>query len=168
MKNEAYREYLTGLLNRRGFNAAMASLKSEDLPLTVCLFDLDDLKIVNDTYGHDTGDHIIRTFANLLRRMTREDDIQCRYGGDEFVLIFKRFNDRETVIKKAAEICRTFTDCLSEEQLPTACSVGIVLCGADEKPSEKLIERADKALYRAKRENKGGCCLWEEQKDTVL
>ncbi len=162
LKDEANRDPLTGLLNRRGLQAAMASLRAEEMPLAVCLFDLDDLKKVNDRRGHETGDRMIRAFADLLRRHTREQDIQCRYGGDEFMVVLKRLNDAEIALKKGTDICRAFQSYLTAEQLPASCSGGVALCGANEKPSAALIERADQALYRAKRENKGGCCLWQE------
>ena len=86
----------------------------------------------------------------------------CRYGGDEFVVILRRIGSTETILRKGQEICREFSGFRLREDFCGTCSGGIVLCGEDEKPSGKLIERADQALYRAKRENKGGCCLWEE------
>ena len=163
LTDEANRDPLTGLFNRRGLQAAMDSLRMEDLPLAVCLFDLDNLKEINDTYGHETGDRMIRAFANLLRSQTRTEDIQCRYGGDEFMVVLKHLNNVKTVMKKGADICRIFRDSLRDEAFPVSCSGGIALCGADERPSAELIEHADQALYRAKRENKGGCCLWESE-----
>lgn len=163
LRHEASRDPLTGLLNRRGLKTAIASLRTEETPLAVCLFDLDDFKLVNDTYGHEAGDRMIQTFADLLRRQTRAEDVQCRYGGDEFLVILKRLKEKSIAIKKGADICRMFREHFAAEQLPAACSGGVALCGADEKPSAALIERADQALYRAKRENKGSCCLWEAQ-----
>lgn len=162
LQDEAGRDFLTGLLNRRGFRTAVDSIRREDQPLAVCLFDLDDLKKINDTWGHEMGDQVIQSFADLLRRQTRSEDIQCRYGGDEFVVILKRINSKEDVAKKGEAICKIFRESFEENRFHPACSVGIALCGEDEKPSSLLIERADEALYRAKRENKGGCCLWEE------
>ena len=63
LQQEASRDYLTGLLNRRGFQAAMDSLRKEDAPLALYLFDLDNLKSINDTFGHAEGDRHIREFA---------------------------------------------------------------------------------------------------------
>ena len=105
LQDEANRDPLTGLLNRRGLQAAMASLSEGDLPLAVCLFDLDDLKKVNDTHGHDAGDRMLRAFADLLRRQTRAEDIHCRYGGDEFVVILKQISSLETILRKGGNIC---------------------------------------------------------------
>lgn len=154
LRDEASRDYLTGLLNRRGLQAAMDSLRKEDLPLAVCLFDLDDLKKVNDTCGHEEGDRLIQSFADLLRRKTRAKDILCRYGGGEFLVVLKHLNDGAAAVKKGSDICRTFH---------ASCSAGIALCGTDEKNLARLIQCADQALYRVKRENKGGCRLWNEK-----
>ena len=104
-------------------------------------------------------------YGIVISRITRLGDIHCRYGGDEFVLVLKRMVSPETAMKKCVEICRSFHDFLTLESLPVACSGGIILCGEDERLSAELIERADRARYRAKRENKGGCCLWSAEKD---
>lgn len=162
LQDEASRDYLTGLLNRRGLQAAIDSLRKEELPLAVCLFDLDNLKKINDTYGHDMGDHLIQSFADLIRRQTRAEDIQCRYGGDEFLVFLKRVKDRQAAQNKGADICRLFGKQVVEGDFAAACSCGIVLCESEGIPSAELIERADRALYRAKRENKGGCFLWDD------
>ena len=108
-----------------------------------------------------TLDEMLRFFGDLLRRQTRDGDILCRYGGDEFVVILKHLGQSEAAIKKANEICGAFRKSLGLDSLAPASSVGIVLCGVDERPSMRLIERADQAMYRAKRDNKGGCCLWD-------
>lgn len=158
--DEAERDYLTGLLNRRGLWTAIDYLRNEDLPLAIMLFDLDNLKEVNDTWGHEKGDQMLQVFTEILRSQTYSDDILCRYGGDEFLVILKHLNSETTAMKKGSDIGRLFREQFSDENMNVSCSVGIVISGADEKPSEKLIECADKAMYRAKQENKGGCCMW--------
>ena len=162
LQNEACRDYLTGLLNRRGFKAAIDSLRAEDFPVAVCLFDLDDLKKVNDTYGHDAGDCMLRNFAEYLGQQTRGTDIRCRYGGDEFAVIMKHVNDSQTAAKKCQVICRGFREYVLEDNFSSACSCGIALCVSGEESFDDVIERADKSLYHAKQENKGNCCLWED------
>ena len=161
LQDEASRDYLTGLLNRRGLQTAMDSLRREDLPVALYLFDLDDLKKTNDTCGHEMGDQMIRTFASLLRRQTRAGDILCRYGGDEFVVILKHLGQSGDAVKKGQKICDAFRESMADGSRKPACSAGIILCSADEWPSAGLIERADQALYRAKRVHKGSCCLWD-------
>ena len=153
LQDEVGRDFLTGLLNRRGLQFAMDSLQKEDMPLAVCLFDMDDLKKINDTCGHEAGDRLIQSFADLLRRQTRAKDILCRYGGDEFMVILKQLNDGKAAVKKVTDICQAFQ---------FSCSVGIALCKSGNRNIGGTVRCADKALYRAKRENKGGCCLWND------
>ncbi len=160
LQDEAGRDYLTGLLNRRGLQSAVDCLHRDDLPVGIILFDLDNLKEVNDSSGHEGGDNMIKGFADILRSQTRSDDILCRYGGDEFLVILKRMNDEAVAMKKGEDICRLFREKASDENIAAACSGGIVISSSDEKPTERLIEYADQAMYRAKRENKGGCCMW--------
>ena len=167
LQDAAFRDYLTGLLNRRGFYAAMESLRQEDLPLAVYIFDLDDLKKVNDRYGHEKGDEMLCFFSELLRKKTRNGDILCRYGGDEFVVALRRVPSREMVLKKGEEICREFQAYQLPDGSYAACSGGAVLCGTEERPSAKLVERADAALYQAKGERKGCCCLLKGQEESA-
>ena len=158
LQNAARRDYLTGLLNRRGLQIALDSLRKSDMPLAVCLFDLDNLKKINDTKGHDTGDQYIKSFANLLKCKTRAQDILCRYGGDEFLVILKGINDEKDAMNKGKEICEAFH---------SACSGGIVVFDFDEDHYTNIIRCADHALLKAKQENKGGCCLWSESHEGI-
>lgn len=160
LQEAASRDALTGLFNRRGFQNAMSAISDADMPIVMCIFDLDDLKKVNDTYGHDTGDRMIRCLADKLCSQTRAEDIKCRYGGDEFILVLKHMSNPDFALKKCRSICRSFRECTAENGFTASCSVGISLSGSDEKEFSELFTRADQALYRAKRENKGCCCLW--------
>ena len=163
LEDEACRDFLTGLLNRRGLDAAMDALRQEDMPTAVYLFDLDNLKQINDEKGHEVGDVVIRTFADILRRYARDTDILCRYGGDEFLLILRHIYSRETILKKGEIICKSFRDASLPDGIRASCSGGVVICAAEERPSYATIDRADEALYKAKRDGKGTCCLWEEE-----
>ena len=161
LMNEAHHDFMTGLLNRRGLNAAMEQLSQEHTPFALCIFDLDNLKKVNDTYGHDVGDKMISAFCELLKQCTQTDDYVCRYGGDEFVVIFKNMTE-EAAVNKAAEICKKCRESYVTESLALSCSCGVVMGGGDDMPTLELIERADEALYKAKRENKGGCYIGQK------
>ena len=163
--DEASRDPLTGLLNRRGLQKAILSLHRDDLPVTLCLFDLDNLKAVNDSCGHGAGDRMILAFASLLRANTRSGDILCRYGGDEFIVVLKRLSDAQVVLEKGEQICRALQESLVGEPFTASCSGGIALCPAKDRPGVWLIERADRALYCAKRQQKGRCMLWDEGMD---
>ena len=162
LQDEASRDYLTGLLNRRGFYTSIDALRQSDLPLALYLFDLDNLKKVNDQYGHEAGDAMLRYFSEVLQQNTRKGDILCRYGGDEFMVILRCINSDEVVLKKGQKICKDFNQYQFEDGSRASCSGGIVMCGDDQKPTSEHIERADKSLYKAKREKKGNCCMWKK------
>lgn len=165
LRDEVFRDYLTGLLNRRGLHASINALKQEDLPLALYFFDLDNLKKTNDYCGHEAGDHMLQIFGELLRQCSRSTDIVARYGGDEFVMAMKHIPSKEFALKKGKEICGLFKEFQRSENIFAGCSVGVAICGVNEKPSAQLFKRADQALYRAKSQNKGGCCLWDERID---
>ena len=159
LQEEASHDYLSGLLNRRGFQVAINHIRREELPVTMCIFDMDDLKKLNDTFGHEKGDLMIKTFAEHIKKNTRSNDILCRYGGDEFIVILKNINDKKTVLAKMEHVCNQFKETLRQENIQVACSCGIVVGKDDERPTKEMIEAADKALYRAKSNNKGSCSL---------
>ena len=159
LQDEASHDYLSGLLNRRGLQVAIDHIRNDELPISLCLFDMDDLKKINDTYGHEKGDTMIKAFAEHIRKNTRSNDIICRYGGDEFIAILKNVNDKSKVFPKIERICKDFQASLKLDNIKAACTCGIVLGKEDERPSSKMIAKADAALYRAKKENKGSCSL---------
>ena len=97
MRQEAHQDYLTGLLNRRGLLDAVQGLCEGDMPAALYLFDLDDLKRINDMLGHMEGDRMIRQFGALLRAHTRASDIVARFGGDEFVVVMRQMRGEESI-----------------------------------------------------------------------
>ena len=160
LQNEAYRDFLTGLLNRRGLEASVEALHKEDCPLAVYLFDLDNLKYINDCFGHGEGDRMLMEFGEILRSHTRGTDILSRFGGDEFIVVMKQMRSEEMALKKGEEICCAIRESGWREGLVPACSAGIVIGNAEDGLNE-MVRRADRALYGAKTGNKGGCCLWK-------
>lgn len=162
LQDEANRDYLTGLLNRRGLENEARTLEESDMPAAVYLFDLDNLKDVNDTLGHSRGDALIKRFGAFLRAHTRGTDILSRYGGDEFVVIMKKMGGAETVLKKGEEMCRMFQEVIRVENMSASCSAGIAVWDQNISVNE-IIDRADQALYCAKSNRKGRCCLWETE-----
>lgn len=161
LRETANHDYLTGLLNRRGLQQAISEIRKKDLPLAVYLFDLDYLKEANDTGGHETGDRMLQEFATLLRSHTRQTDVLCRYGGDEFVALLKNVKDEKNALRIGEQICQTFHCTHEGKDLYYGCSCGATVCPVGEIPSASLIDRADQALYKAKSEYKGSCILYE-------
>ena len=139
---------MTGLYNRRGLQAALSSLRKEDFPLALCLFDLDNLKQVNDTYGHDAGDRFIEAFADIVRHKTRLDDIQCRYGGDEFLAFFPYATEANTdaYVKRVQER-------LEKENIQI--SMGVKLTDLDQEGTlDSYLSLAEQNMYENKQHRK--------------
>ncbi len=161
LREEAGRDYQTGLLNRRGLAAAVASLKEEDGPLAVYLFDLDDLKRINDVCGHVEGDRLIQRFGALLQSRAGARDILARYGGDEFVLVRRGAADEADAVRWGNALCLALREPEDGTTAGAACTAGLAFCRPGDTVDE-MISRADRALYRAKAGDKGRCGLWKE------
>ena len=116
------------------------------------------MKQINDTYGHESGDRLIKKFGTLLCEHTRSSDILARFGGDEFIAVIRQMGADDTALKKGEEICRAFQEGELTERFATSCTGGVVIWDYDV-PIANIIVEADKALYRAKRGMKGHCCL---------
>lgn len=162
LENAAFKDHLTGILNRRGLEAAIKKLGKNEMPVSVLVFDLDNLKFCNDTGGHVLGDKLLTEFASILRQHTRESDVLARIGGDEFIALITHTASEKIAVGKGEEICAAVRKNHIQDGISISCSAGVAVM----RPGEGLIslaERADKALYRAKRQNKGNCCLWKEE-----
>jgi len=162
---------LTGLSNRRCFQDrlkyALARTRRLKTKLAVLFIDLDAFKPVNDRFGHEIGDDLLRTVAGRLSLIVREQDILGRFGGDEFVLIIEDVQDASAATQVAEKLIRTLDDPfeIKGHQLCIGASVGISLfpCVAqtENEDAESLIRRADQAMYRAKMQGGDGFCLYE-------
>jgi diguanylate cyclase (GGDEF)-like protein len=148
---------LTGLYNRRFFNESLtkslSSARRHSFTVSLIMVDLDNFKTVNDTYGHSAGDRVLQKFADILRSLARTDDVYARWGGEEFIILLTH-----TACDGAADLAERVrstveSECVHVTSLVVTASFGVVELkeGEDE---EALIKRADKALYRAKREGR--------------
>lgn len=154
----AYEDYLTGLLNRRGLDNALARLDLTRANTAIFIFDMDNLKSCNDSKGHTGGDEMLRRFSGVLRAHTRGGDIISRIGGDEFLAVMPQMRSFESAMKKGEEICRAFGSSRPtiSDGCAASCSAGLAILQAGES-FEAAFARADRALYRAKRNQKGVC-----------
>ena len=158
LREDAFRDQMTGALNRRGWQAAIKELRKGDAPMAVCFFDLDNLKQINDVYGHLEGDRLIVEFSNVIRENIRETDIFSRLGGDEFIVVMKRMKSPEMAMRKCQEICHAYRDQALIGKISVTASAGMAMWNA-ECQVEKIIERVDAALYRAKTTHDGQCIM---------
>jgi two-component system cell cycle response regulator len=152
---------LTGLHNRRYMEGHLRTLVKEAVqsgrPLSLLLADIDFFKAVNDTYGHDGGDAVLREFAARFRRNTRGIDLACRMGGEEFVIIMP-----ETDLNSAFNVAERLRRCIAAEPFQInaetrariTASVGVAALESTADTHETLFKRADRALYAAKRDGR--------------
>jgi diguanylate cyclase (GGDEF)-like protein len=120
------------------------------------VLDLDNFKPVNDRYGHNKGDEILCKVGNILRRSFREIDCVARIGGDEFAVFVPEINDMGVIVDRVREVLDSFPLCVGETQsTEVSISIGIAFRQAEEHISyEKLFEKADDAMYMAKKSGK--------------
>ena len=156
LTEQANRDPLTGLFNRRYLDATMARefarCKREGQPLSLMMIDIDHFKQINDTHGHQAGDEVLKELALLLSQETRAGDVACRYGGEEFLMLLPNMpleaaRQRAEQYRLAME-ARTFN--FGGEPLVVRLSIGIACYPAHAAGAHGLIVCADHALYEAK------------------
>ena len=158
-RNLADHDPLTGFYNHRFLHERLGEevVRSQRArrPLSVLMLDLDDFKLVNDTFGHLFGDRVLTWTAELIRSTLRMSDVPARYGGDEFAIILPE-TDADEARSAAARILEAFRDntYVGEQRgpVPIGASIGVATFPADGRTATELIAAADVALYRVKRD----------------
>jgi diguanylate cyclase (GGDEF)-like protein len=148
----AYKDELTGLNNRRNCLHTIDSYIEKGVPFSICMIDLDDLKQINDQHGHLHGDEYIKFVSEELKKSACEEDFTCRFGGDEFVVLFKDC-DEQTAAGKLDAIDQNLS--AGSKEYPMSISYGVVYVekGMDFL-SETVLKMADEKMYCFKRERK--------------
>jgi len=157
---------LTGLANRsRFFSALDDALRRTDISVAVAVIDLDGFKAINDIYGNATGNGLLVAVAGRLRKVCNQDCLTARIGSDEFAIILEQQGDPESIKAVFSEWQRIFDEPFEIEgrQLHITASMGVVPAMGDVRQSRVIVERADFALFRAKRERSGGFVLFSEE-----
>jgi len=154
------RDELTGLYNRRFFIESLERETSRALrygtDLNVCMLDLDHFKKINDSYGHLSGDHVLSETARLLQQSIRKSDIPCRYGGEEFAIIFPQLDadNARTASEKLRNIVAEHTFNYDSYHMSLTLSIGIASVKGKTATAIQLIKEADRALYQAKNQGR--------------
>lgn len=153
---------LTILYNRRYFTEISDSIYKlacrDKKPLTIILIDIDDFKKINDTFGHKMGDEVLKDIAQTLQTQVRRSDVVCRYGGEEFIILLP-----ETDLSGARNVAQNILNKVNQSRIPVnkdvdiqfSASLGVACANMPAQTNlEKVIYRADKAMYKAKENGK--------------
>jgi diguanylate cyclase (GGDEF)-like protein len=153
---------LTGTYNRRAFDIIidqnLKDMDREEFPISMILFDLDNFKAINDTHGHLGGDLVIQKTVEIAARNIRNNDILCRWGGEEFLILLKKCNlsSAMKIAEKLRKEIESQPTLYQKEQISITISAGVTETrGSDTK--ETILKRADKALYLAKEGGRNRC-----------
>lgn len=162
LKEEANKDYLTNLYNKRYFDEVSHNLieiaKRQNSPISVIMIDIDFFKNINDTYGHIVGDEVIKNIASLLIKNTRKSDIVSRFGGEEFAILLPNTNKKDA--KEIAEKLRNIIEehiIILENTKEIKLTISLGVCQMNLKCDEnisKVIDNADIALYQAKKQGR--------------
>lgn len=161
LREQSIRDTLTGLFNRRYMEETLhlevaRAIRSER-PLGIIMLDVDHFKHCNDTYGHDGGDAVLREVGLFLKKQTREGDIACRFGGEEFVLILPA-----TPLEECRQIAEQIREAVKKLEIrknqqvmePISVSLGVAVFPQHGRTAEFVLQTADEALYRSKEEGR--------------
>lgn len=150
MNVERNTDPLTGLNNRRGMATVLQQWKETDTPFSVLTVDIDHFKRVNDTYGHDVGDLVLSFLADTMRACSRDTDLICRVGGEEFC-IFLPDQDIDQALQLAERLRILISETNSPTGSPITISIGLAHWPVHARDHSTVLKLADAALYKAKR-----------------
>jgi diguanylate cyclase (GGDEF)-like protein len=171
LHHQATTDPLTGLHNRAAirqvFDEELRLAREHNEPLAVLLLDLDHFKRVNDTYGHDVGDEVLKRAAQRIRRSIRRDDFAARWGGEEFLLVLPS-SDLEGALTVADKVSRALkSQPIGEDQIQITVSTGVAIFGKHGTTQSQLIKHADQALYAAKAAGRDRAMVFHPDQDVT-
>jgi diguanylate cyclase (GGDEF)-like protein len=166
LEEQAIRDPLTGLYNRRYIDDALerelVRATREGYPVSVVMLDIDRFKVLNDSHGHPAGDAVLVALAKLLRDLVRAGDLACRWGGEEFLLLMPNMplgGAAARVDKLRTRFGAMLVDAGRGKKVSATLSAGVACCPEHGTTPEALVEAADAALYRAKRDGRDRVCV---------
>ena len=168
IKNKAEVDHLTKLYNRRVFDKEVDNLVTAKIPFSLVMYDLDDFKLINDTYGHLAGDTVLETISDIIIKSVRKTDVPCRYGGEEIAILFKDLckEDAYIISERIREKIEN-TSMLSTEgnEIYVTISGGISEFPVDGTTKEEIIGNADRVLYdECKKKGKNRVYTYKESR----
>ena len=161
LRHKAEHDPLTGVINRGAFEQMREVLKASTDPLAFLIIDVDKFKLINDCYGHEIGDQILKKVAKHLSDTFRAQDYVARIGGDEFAVIMTNSTrELQPVIQNKVESMNQFLKKPDDGLPPISLSIGIAF--SDKGFPEELYSQADRALYQVKENGRCGCHFYDE------
>ena len=171
---QANHDLLTGIPNRYllldRLEQALAAARREGHIVAALLLDLDNFKIINDTYGHAVGDHLLKSVAQRLKSVVRSGDTIARLGGDEFVIVLTRIGRIENVILVAEHILSHFSNpfVVDDNEFFVSPSIGLALYPNDDDSAAALLTKADTAMYHVKDKGRAGFQFFTTEMNTKV
>ena len=162
---------VTGLPNRASLlqflGRAVSRARSQDAKVAVLLLDLDRFKIVNESLGHDMGDRLLKVVADRLRENLRDVDISARLGGDEFAILLEGVSSDDEAVATAQRLLEALTPParLNDYEIASTGSIGVALYPDHAESATELLQRADRAMYRAKQNGRDGYALYSDENE---
>ncbi|NNE95401.1 MAG: EAL domain-containing protein, partial [Acidimicrobiales bacterium] len=154
LAHQASHDGLTGLANRVMFTEELADAMASDVNPAILYLDLDDFKVVNDTLGHEAGDHVLSEVARRVQALVRPSDTVARLGGDEFAVLLPKSDQPEIVARRIIQSLHE-TILFADHELQIGVSIGLARANGDSDGPAGLLNDADIAMYAAKSKGKG-------------
>ncbi|XOB63471.1 GGDEF domain-containing protein [Campylobacterota bacterium DY0563] len=171
LKESAFKDGLTGLYNRKFLEEhskkLVPQIKRENANIGILMLDMDHFKAVNDEYGHDIGDTVLKELAHILEDTVRESDIVVRYGGEEFIVLLVNIKSEEDALNVAQKIAQRVReneiDVYAGNKLKKTVSIGLSMYPQDSTKLDTVIKNADIALYEAKNSGRDKVVRFKEE-----
>ena len=160
LQNESYHDPLTNIFNRRYVERYVDLNFDGTDEWAMFLLDIDNFKLANDSLGHEYGDALLCRISDILRKSFRKTDCVARIGGDEFIILMPKVEDKSIVVEKAKEILKNFPfeleDSKGYQTITISVSIGIAFTKLGENTTyEEMYHKADRYMYKAKNKGKG-------------
>lgn len=159
-KQLAHHDSLTELPNRLYFQNELQKRTGQSLKsgqsLALMFIDLDNFKTVNDSFGHDYGDEVLKVVASRMQQTLRADDALCRLGGDEFAVLLRGFSSEQDIEALAARLIQAIRSpmLIQQQLMPVGATIGLAFFPQDTEDAALLLQKADEAMYSAKKAGK--------------
>jgi len=176
LKASVFKDGLTGLYNRKFLDEHLSKLipqaLRENIPIGVLMLDMDHFKAVNDEYGHDVGDIVLKELGRILNENVRESDIVVRYGGEEFVVLLVGVNSEQAALdvanKLRQQVSQNEINVYAGNTLRKTISIGLSMFPVDSNNFDIVMKNADIALYDAKSSGRDKVVRWKEKVEVEL